>query len=343
MYKFIKNLFCLLLVVFAFSACRKKALDAFYDRPATLAPPIYQTLQARGNFNNMLACIDKAGYTSILSSSGYWTLFAPNDSAFNAYFKANNISGVNQIDVATATKIVTYSLVYSGYTSTPGGANFSGQSIEITQLGLVNGLVAYGIPAYKRKTAYHDQVDTATVPNYSNFGKLAGKNIKVVMQNIPGSYDYKDFNNKYLPYFTPYFFSGYGLQTTDYTYFYPNATFTNSIANFNVLGGNVVNGNIICENGVLQEINVVPMPLPSFEKELATNPNYSHFYNFIQQYGNLVSYVYDPNATSSYDVTHGRTDSVFVKEYSSLLAYSLPNENLSTVGGSTTPQGLGFF
>src|ERR1700760_2094788 len=106
MYKFLKNLLCLLLILFAFSACRKKALDDFYGRPASLAQPLYQVMQSKGNFTNFLACVDKAGYTNILSTAGYWTLFAPNDDAFKKYFTANNITGVSQMSVATCTNIV---------------------------------------------------------------------------------------------------------------------------------------------------------------------------------------------------------------------------------------------
>jgi uncharacterized surface protein with fasciclin (FAS1) repeats len=344
MYKFLKSLSYLFLIVLAFAGCRKKALDEFYGRPATLAPPIYQTLQARGNFTNMLACIDKAGLTSQLSTAGYWTLFAANDDAF----KKANIDA-SQLDAATATKIVTYSLVNSGYVSTPVGGQVTGGSIEIAQGSLITATGAY-VPAYKRRTTYHDNIDTTTVPNYPVYGTLAGQNIKVVNQNTPiataslittGSsvyYDPKDLNSKYIPYFTPIYFASYGLTSFDYTFFYPGATFTNSALNFNVLGGNVVNGNVICENGVVQEINVVPVPLPSLEKYLMTKPDYSHFYNFIQQYGNLVTYAVSPDATHVSQVNTGSPASVYVKQYSPLLAFSPANENLASTGASTYPQ-----
>src|SRR5687767_12657968 len=87
---------CLLLV-----NCRKKQWEEYYDRPENLEPPIYQTLQSKGNFTSLIACIDKAGYKDILSKSGYWTLFAPTDEAFDKYFKERNISGISGLDDAT--------------------------------------------------------------------------------------------------------------------------------------------------------------------------------------------------------------------------------------------------
>lgn len=348
MYKFLKNLLCLLLILFAFSACRKKALDDFYGRPASLAQPLYQVMQSKGNFTNFLACVDKAGYTSTLSTAGYWTLFAPNDDAFKKYFTAHGITSVAQIDVATATSIVTYSLVYSGYTSLASG-NISGATLDLVQP-VVSAVTTSGGsafvttgPAFKRKTVYHEGVYQDTVPNFTNYGALAGKKIAMIAANRNGAYDYKDFNNKYIPYFTQYYFNALGLSAYDYNYFYPNTTFTNSEDKFNVLDGNVVNANIVCENGVMHEINTVPVPPPSLEKYLYTHSDYSHFYQFIQRWGNLVSYNPDANATHLNTVATGSTDPVYVKQYSSLLAYSLANENfLSFAGGSLDPQGNGW-
>jgi len=344
MYKFLKNLLCLLVVMFAFSACRKQALDDFYGRPASLAQPVYQVMQQRGNFTNFLALVDKAGYTSTLSSAGYWTLFAPNDDAFKKYFTAHSITSVSQIDVPTATAIVTYAMVYSGYVSISNG-NLSGASIDFIQP-ISAGYTTTGTSvfftngvAFKRKTVYHEGVYQDTIPNFTNFGTLAGKKVSMIANDRNIAYDYKDFNNKYIPYFT----HTYNVGAADYNYFFPGVTYTDSEANFNVLNGNVVNANIVCENGILDEINTVPVPLPSLEKTLYTNSNYSHFYQFIQRYGNLVTYVLDPNATHVYNVNTGSTDPVYVKQYSSLLAYSFGNENFVLQGGGTLdPQGNGW-
>src|ERR1700712_3199383 len=146
MYKFHKNLFCLLLVLFTLAGCQKKAFDDFYNTN-NLSPSIYKTLQARGNFTNLLACIDKAGYTNTLSTAGYWTFFAPNDDAFKKYFTANNITSVDQISTTTATNIVTYCLVYNAF-KTDHLSDY--QSPQLS--GGLGGYVSNS--AYKRRTVY---------------------------------------------------------------------------------------------------------------------------------------------------------------------------------------------
>ena len=84
--------FVLLAFVLAFlGGCAKEELD-IYKRPANLEPPIYQTLQNKGNFKTLLGVIDKSGYQHTLSSAGYWTFFAPNDEAFTKYFQKSGLS-----------------------------------------------------------------------------------------------------------------------------------------------------------------------------------------------------------------------------------------------------------
>ena len=78
--------------VISFTAC-KKEFNAFYQRPDTLEKPIYQQLEAKGNFTQMLALIDKAGYKATLSAAGYWTLFAPHDSAFKVFMLKKELQG----------------------------------------------------------------------------------------------------------------------------------------------------------------------------------------------------------------------------------------------------------
>lgn len=340
MCKFLKNLFCLLLVLFAFSSCQKKAMDDFYGRPETLAPPIYQVLQSRGNFTNLLACIDKSDYSSILKSQGYWTLFAPNDAAFTAFFAdpaniAKGITNISQIDVATANKIVSYSLVYNA-AKTDHIADYQASTGYQTN------------QAFKRRTAYHANTDTvtinaATVPALQP--QLLNQKIYVVdINNNFGTYFTGEFNNKYIPYFTgspnPNFLSGgyfgrLGLTAAkDYNSFYPNSLYTG----FNVVDGSVVNADISCENGVIHEINTVVTPLPNLDKYLAGNPLYSHFKKLYDQF--MVQYVPNTNFTTLNQIQTGSSVPVYVKSYPSL-GFNINNESYQTPGTASQTASYG--
>lgn len=284
--------------------CRKKAYDEYYGRPASLEPPIYQQLAAKGNFKSLLGCIDKAGYKNILGAAGYWTFFAPHDSAFTVYFKENNISGIDQLDSNACRKIVTYCLVYNAF-----------KKERIGDYQANTGWVPNA--AFRRRTAnykgVYDGVDTA------------GRPIKIISSNRNNNgttfFADADNNNKYIPYFVDNFMASKGLTAADYNYFYPNTPYTG----FNVVDAVVTEKDIAAENGVIHVINRVITALPGLDEYLTSNPNYSEFKKLFDRY--LVQFALNPLATEKYRNVNGGTSQIYTKIFNSALAFSPNNEN----------------
>ena len=291
-------------VVLLVAGCRKKEFDKYYGRPDSLADPIYQQLQARKNFSSLLTVIDKAGYKDILSKSGYWTMFAPDDAAFEKFFGKNAMSGVEGIDSVMAQKIVKYALVYNAF-KTDHIADYQSSGGWSPNL------------AFKRRTAYYDGFYKDTVD---------GKTMVVVASNrnndANGNYYVSgDNNNKYVPYFHDKFMQAQNLSAFDYNYFYPNQSYTG----FNVMGGKVETADIIAENGVIHEVSEVSLPLPNIDQYLAGNPQYSLFKSIVDKY--LVQYIKNESATKTYQILTGKSEDVYVKVYDPALAFSPNNEN----------------
>lgn len=282
------------------SSCSKKQWDEVYARPETLAPPIYQQLQQKGRFTNLLAVIDKSGYQHTLSSAGYWTLFAPNDDAFQKYFQKNSLTQA-QIDSAKARQLVQYLLVYNA---------FAKDRLDDFQAN--TGWVPSR--AFRRRTAYYT--------GFYSDQTAAGTAVKAIAANRNGlNYVSADNNNKYVTYFTDDYFAQKGLIATDYTYFFPETAYTG----FNVMNARVVEKDVFAENGMIHEIDNVFTSQPSLDEYLRTKPEYSVFRNLYEKY--MVSFVPNTDATTRYQILTGKSDQVFVKQYSSLLAYAPNNEN----------------
>lgn len=303
MFKLMKQ-FCLFFALTTITfACQKK-FNEFYDRPEDLDPPIYQQLQAKGRFTQFLKLIDKAGYKSTLSAAGYWTLFAPHDSAVTVYLTQNSISNVDAIDSVAARKIVTYSLVYNA---------FKQERISDFQSNL--GWVENS--AFKRRTANYTGV-------YEDFNQT-GQKIKIIAsnRNNTGSFFYVDAdnNNKYIPIFETAFMSGKSLTAADYNYFYPNSTYSG----FNVAQAKVVEKDIPAENGVIHVVDRVITALPSIDQYIGTNPRYSEFKKLLDKY--LVQYVLNQTVSQNYKNIYGVSADIYTKVYNSSLAFSLNNEN----------------
>ncbi|WP_164890993.1 fasciclin domain-containing protein [Botryobacter ruber] len=266
--------------------------------------PVYQVLQAKGNFKSFLACVDKAGYKDVLSKAGYWTIFAPNDEAFQLYFQDAGIAGVEAMDAATAEKIVKYAMVYNAFKTDRLADYQSGLGWKSNQ-------------AYKRRTAYYEGVQRENINGAENLVVASNRN------NRSGSdyYNVNDNNNKYIPYFLNKYFNARGLTAYDYNYFYPNTPFTG----FNVGGAKIVTWDIIAENGVVHELDKVITPLPNLDKYLASQNRYSKFRSIFEKY--MVSYLVNAPATEKYNLINGGSNNVYVKVYDAGLMYSPNNEN----------------
>ena len=284
-------------------SCNKK-FEQYYERPATLELPIYQQLEQKGNFTNLLKAIDKAGYKQTLSTAGYWTIFAPHDSAFTVYLKQNNISNVEALDSTACRKIVTYCLVYNA---------FKQDRISDFQsnLGWVENT------SFKRRTASYTGVYDAV--------NLQGTKIKAIAsnRNNAGSFFYidADNNNKYIPIFETGFMAGKSISAFDYNYFYPSSTYSG----FNVADAKVVQKDIAAENGVIHVVDRVITTLPSLDQYIGSNPNFSEFKKILDKF--LVQYVLNPTVTQNYASVTGNAVDVFTKVYNANLAFSPNNEN----------------
>lgn len=304
MYRNTIKLILLLVTATTLVQCRKKALDDYYGRPDTLEPAVYQVLEAKGNFKHYLAAVEKAGYKSTLSGAGYWTVFAPHDSAFQAYFTANNISGISALDAEACRKIVAYSLVYNAF-----------KQERISDYQSNAGWVENA--AFKRRTASYTGVYDGA--------DLTGAAIKVIASNRNNNgaqyYVDADNNNKYIPIFEKGYMTGKSLTATDYNYFYPTSVYSG----FNVAGAEVVEKDIPAENGIIHIVNRVITALPSIDQYIDGNPNYSEFKKLFDKF--LVQYVLNATVTQNYFLVNGVAKNVYTKVFNSSLALSPNNEN----------------
>jgi uncharacterized surface protein with fasciclin (FAS1) repeats len=311
MYKTVTRFLIVVIAAASFTSCKKK-FDDFYARPDNLASPVYQQLAAAGKFNNFLSLIDKASYKQTLSAAGYWTVFAPTDSAFDAdtefkaFIQSRGFSNVGAVDSTTAQMIVQYLLVYNA---------FEKSRIDDYQ----SPLGWQPNNAFKRRTAYYtgfyNDTDYLNVPyktiasNRNNTGA------------VNSYYILADNNNKYIPIFTDTFFTVKGIPSSDYNYFYPNSTFNG----FNVANAKVTQRDIAAENGVIHIIDRVVVPQQSLDQYLRNKPQYSVFRSILERF--MVLFVKNNDATRRYQVLNGGNTDVMVKVYSNLLAFSPNNEN----------------
>jgi uncharacterized surface protein with fasciclin (FAS1) repeats len=296
--------------IFFLSSCRKKEFDDFYGRPENLGDPIYQQLQAKGNFSKFLDCIDKAGYKETLSAAGSWTVFAPTDEAFASYLKDNNLT---EVSADLASKIVRYAMIYDG------------EKVErLSDFFSVKGFIKNS--AFRRRSVYYDFVYDGKDNN--------GNAIKVIAANRNGSYLATDFNNKNITYFLSPYMTFNGLSAADYNFFYPNSAYNGN----NIGAARLIDGqqNIVAENGVIHVIDRVLTPPQSIDQYINEKPDYSIFKGLLDKF---VTYSLNTDISHRYEVLSGKAANVYAKTYSTLLAFSPNNENYLKVDANDAQQG----
>ncbi len=307
------SVYAIVLLACVLSACRNE-IDEYYERPEWLEPNIYDQLKSKGNFQSYLSLVDKAGYRNVLGRAGYFTVFAPNDEAFQQFLADHSYASVDNIDSITARKIVGYSLIYDAYTK---------DRIDDYQSTDEQGWVLD--KAFKRMTANYKWVYEENIDG--SMEKVIDQNGVPLLPESPPIFFSDDNNNKNIPYFTDPFMATKGISAYDYNYFFPSTEYSG----FNVVDAQVTEADILCENGIVHAIDKVIYPLASLDELLSSNPEYSEFRNVIDNY--IREYSLAPtNFLNRYEQVHGSRADVYVKTYP-LLNFAPNCENYLVYGG----------
>jgi uncharacterized surface protein with fasciclin (FAS1) repeats len=298
------------------TGCRSD-IDDYYARPDWLEPNIYDNLLEKGTFTSYLAVVDKAGYKDVLSRAGFYTVFAPTDSAFHHYLQENGLESVEEIDEETADKIVRYSLVYNVFTK---------EKIDDFQSTSLEGWDPD--KAFKRTTTYYEWVYEEDIEDINGSSeKVWDQNGVPLLPEDDPVFNANDNNNKHIPYFTDAYFGYKNLSSYDYNYFFPGTEFSG----FNVVDAKVTEYDIICENGIVHAVDKVILPLKSIGVLLDENPDYSEFKKVLDKY--VVEYdLAPPDFLSRYEQVSGVREDVYIKTYP-LLNFAPYCENYMKYGG----------
>ncbi|PZX18630.1 fasciclin domain-containing protein [Breznakibacter xylanolyticus] len=303
-------------------ACEDK--EAYYDRPSWLEPPIYQQLKERGNFTHYLACVDKAGYEKTLQGAGFYTVFAPNDAAFDLFFKENGFTSIDEITADIAKSIVTYSLTVSAV---------SKDSIDDYKASAAAALVKD--VAFKRQTYYYKWVyeDSVYAEGRASINQtwtsLVDMNAVESELAIPGVFESTDNNRKHIPFFTDAFMAKQKLTAEDYNYFFPNTPLTD----FNVADARVVDKNIWAENGIIHVVDKVLLPLDNLSEILARRESCSSFRSLLEKYTTSYSLASESYLLKYFQAS-GEYKQLYIKDYP-YLSFAPNCENYLRYGGGS--------
>lgn len=257
------------------SGCKKLEDEDIYRRPDWLEGKLYTQISLQDDISVFASALELTGLSDIIEKTGYFTVFAPTNSAFELYFQKHPEYGkdVGNIPKDELEKIIRFHIIQNGWTKN------QLRSLDI------NGWIDpkdpnYNEPkGYKRETMLKDSIKKVWVYEKKGIYKIVNESASnKSMMVFPDS-------RKYAPFFYPEFFEINDYSSNDYEFYFERPyEGSGSIYYANAL---IISEEIPAENGFLYKIDRVVDPMLNMEQLLENDQgpyNYSKFLSLIYSY-----------------------------------------------------------
>ena len=293
-------------------------------QPSWLGNSIYERLEEDGQYTTMLRLIDDLGQHEVLSHTGSKTLFAANDSAFQAWFAKNNwgVSSYDRLSLSQKKLLLNNAMVNNAYL------------IELLSNGRPQGEDNHPEEGrtMRRETAtsIYDSVQImkpSQMPNTEVWARFKdkGRSIPILRDDTPSP----------MIHFLPAFMKFNKMTNTDLDVLTNHQA--NDIKEAWVNGKKVIERDITCKNGYIQKVNGVFESSPNMAEIIHQHPKMSHWAELMDRF---CAPYYSAEGTREYNRLYNNQDSVYVLRYYS--DYSGDGQNTMTPDGKAISAKLPF-
>ena len=293
-----------------FASCTDTDNERLEGQPSWLNGSIYSTLQERGNFTQTLKLIDSQteDFKTILDKTGSRTLFVADDEAWNRFFKSNSwgVSSIEEMSAAQRALLFQCNTLNSAYlidqlSNLPAEDANTDVSTEGACMRHVTGLsLTDTIPVMTRvwvndRNQVYPEVNPIRTTDY--WARLRDKEQAYVMQ---------DNTVPTMMHFMPKFMLNNNI-TSDDVAFLTNGNLNSNESSI-VNGQTVVEGDVVCQNGYIDRLGEVGMPLDNMANVIAQHPEFSIYKRILNRFCYPSYYTRVNNA-------EGGVDSIYVRRY----------------------------
>ncbi len=287
--------------------------DLLVGTPSWLGESIYDELEQRGDFTETLKLINAQDedYASVLQKTGSKTLFVAADSAWETFYK-NNTWGITSIESMTdAQKKLLFkaNMINSAYlvellgnipsessTSDPIEGSCMRRSNSVDIMDSVPLVLESDFPEINIV-----RTDATTGEQIDHWSRLRGKGKALILQ---------DDGVASMIHFMPKFMQSNNI-TSDDVAFLTNGEITSNTDAF-INGKVITEKDITCQNGYIQVLDGVAVPLDNMANVIAQNDRFSIYSRLLDRF----SYPsYDATQSAEYQRQYGGEDSVYVRRY----------------------------
>ena len=292
-------------------------------QPSWLGNSIYERLEEDGQYTTMLRLIDDLGQHEVLSHTGSKTLFAANDSAFQAWFAKNSwgVSSYDRLSLSQKKLLLNNSMVNNAYL------------IELLSNGRPQGEDNHPEEGrtMRRETAtsIYDSVQImkpSQMPNTPVWAKFKdnGRSIPILKDATPSP----------MIHFLPAFMKINKMTNNDLDVLTNHQA--NDVNEAWVNGKKVVERDITCKNGYIQKVNGVFESSPNMAEIVHMHPKMSKWAELMDRFS---APYYSAEGTREYNRLYNNEDSVYVLRYYADLRYDGRHEDNDHKLYNTSPDG----
>ncbi|MFC2115065.1 fasciclin domain-containing protein [Bacteroidota bacterium] len=323
----IKSILWFAVFVLILVSCREAPIDK-YTRPDWLAGKVYTQILEQPALSTFARGIELTGYDTIINESGSYTVFAPSNEAFDAYFASNpNYSSIEQMSISELSRMVKFHIIINPWSK-----------VQLRSLD-VDGWIDLNDPennkprGFKRETLLLDKDVKYGVRNVRVTGTTERRDIIVDTTESNWHRRVITDSRKYAPFFFQEYFDIYDLKSSDYE-FYFDRTFEGSNEIY-FANAKIISEEIDAENGFVYILDQVVEPFKNAYQFLSEDEDhkYSDFLDLV----NLFS-LFEYNEDKTFDQLGAdqglAVDSLFDVSYPEL-AFDITKENTEDASGTS--------
>jgi uncharacterized surface protein with fasciclin (FAS1) repeats len=272
-------------VLMFFLGCRDDALD-IYKRPEWLAGKIYTQILETPEISTFAKCIELTGYDKIINVSGSYTVFAPSNEAFSAWFAGHpTYKSVESIPLPELERIVRFHIVQNPWSK-----------IQLRSLDVYGWIDTLDLDnnqpkGFKRETLLFDKDRKYGVVSEDRRFQLIDTLKSSKYRRVATD------SRKYAPIFFSEYFKIYNLSPGDYEFYFNRPFGGGNDIHFG--SGKIVSDEIFAENGFVYVIDKVVEPPKNAYQVLENNNQGNSYSQFLDLINGFPLFQFNQNKTSS--------------------------------------------
>lgn len=256
------------------SSCEDFTDNEIYQPPPELEGKLYDQIQLGQNsdLSVFAEVLERTGLWETINKTGYFTVFAPVNEAFDTFFAENPqyAGSLENIPAAELEKIARFHIIQNGWTLN--------QLVTLDYKGWIDNDDPFynQSKGFKRETILKDSLrkEWVIVDQFENriVNEQQATEYKIVFPD----------SRKYVPLFYQQYFSAYNYSSDDYAYYFGRPIDDPSAVYY--ANAKILSEEIPAENGFIYKTDRVVTPMSNLQQIIESKDNYAEYLDLVYQF-----------------------------------------------------------